>query len=407
MNTNVKTELLKIFEPELLEKILQSPIIEMPKNFSGESMQGGDGSIPILLEGKVSLHQRDSLGNEVKIYDINPAQSCIIAINSSLSHRTIAKTYVYAPEKSKMVMIPKEKSEFWFDEYKSWRRFVVNLYGKRLKELLSKHNAVSEQKVAIEERNEKITASINYAKRIQQAVFPSEEFLKNAGWDYFIYFEPRDIVSGDFYWIAKEGEKITIAAADATGHGVPGAFMSLLGIAYLNEMKELISEDDLAPNIILEKLRQKIKVSLNQTGKDGEAKDGMDIAMCTIDTKTRMLQYSGAHNPVYIFREETGEFIEIKSDRQPIGIHLRERPFTNHEIQLKKGDVFYIFSDGYVDQFGGKRGGKFKTKQFKEILQSIYKENMNEQKKMLNEIFQNWKGNLDQIDDVLVIGVRV
>ena len=408
--TSVDFNILKdIFEPELLEKVMSFPMLEIPENFSSEGHEAKQnaGDIHIVIQGQVSLFQKDTLGNQVKIYDVRPGESCIVGLNSSLNSKgTFNKTFFKAVKKSKSIVIPKEYSKLWFDEYKTWRQFVLNLYSERLSELLIQHNAVSEQNVAIEGQNKKITDSINYAKRIQQAVFPTEIHFKNAAWDYFILFKPRDIVSGDFYWITEEQNLMIIAAADATGHGVPGAFMSLLGIAYLNEIKELIAEKKLTPNLILDELRARIKYSLKQKGENNEAKDGMDIALCSIDMDTNKLIYSGAHNPLYVFKKNS-EFIELKSDRQPIGIHLKEKPFTKQEIQLEKGDVFYMFSDGYIDQFGGSEGSKFKSRQFKEFLKSIHSQDMTSQKNLLDKKFYEWKGDLEQVDDILIIGVRI
>nr|HQH41893.1 SpoIIE family protein phosphatase [Bacteroidales bacterium] len=191
------------------------------------------------------------------------------------------------------------------------------------------------------------------------------------------------------------------AAADCTGHGVPGAFMSMLGVTLLNEIVN--KEDTFQASLILDKLRENVKSTLSQTGKEDEAKDGMDIALCVADTQNKILQFAGANNPLYILRE--GELIEYKGDNMPIGIHAgEERPFTNHIIEVQSDDKFYIFSDGFADQFGGPEGSKFKTKPFKRLLQQIYTYPMEKQHEILFDTFLQWKGNLDQVDDVLVIG---
>lgn len=253
-------------------------------------------------------------------------------------------------------------------------------------------------------QKKQITDSIEYASRIQTAVLPPAEFISGIIPEHFILYKPRDIVSGDFYWISQKEGKTIVAAVDCTGHGVPGAFMSMLGFAFLNE---IVNKDlELKPNIILNNLREYIKESLHQTGQENEAKDGMDIALCVIDQQSDTLQFSGAYNSLLLIRNN--EIITLKADRMPIGIHLSEKKsFTNHEITTQKGDNIYIFSDGYIDQFGGKDDRKFKIKPFKELLLSIQGKAMSEQKKILEKRYSEWKGNHEQIDDVLVIGVHL
>jgi len=269
---------------------------------------------------------------------------------------------------------------------------------KRDNELLEK------QKEEIEKQKEEITDSIIYAKRIQTAVLPPSSWVEENLPEHFILFRPRDIVSGDYYWMNKVDNKIIVAAADCTGHGVPGAFMSMLGVSFLNE---IVNKNNIVqPNIILNQLRSQVKHTLDQTGKEGEAKDGMDIALCVIDFDNMILQYAGAYNSLYLFRK--GELIEIKADRMPIGIHIREKEsFTNNEMALEKGDTLYIFSDGYADQFGGEKGGKFKTKNFKKLLADIQPKTMKEQHTILDKNIDDWRGDIEQIDDILVLGIRV
>jgi serine phosphatase RsbU (regulator of sigma subunit) len=263
---------------------------------------------------------------------------------------------------------------------------------------------VVRQKEEIAEQKEDIEASIHYAKRIQKAVVPNDEVASKILPEHFILWKPRDIVSGDFYWLTEMDGKTIIVAADCTGHGVPGAFMSMLGVSFLNEIVANLGLED--AGIVLDQLRNKVKSTLSQTGKEGEAKDGMDIAVCIFDPKTKMLQYSGAYNPLYLIRNN--EILETKADKMPIGIYIKEKEhFTNHQIQLKKNDTIYIFSDGYVDQFGGEKSGKFKPRRFKELILSMQKEKLEKQKEILDENIENWKGNNEQVDDILVIGIRV
>lgn len=255
----------------------------------------------------------------------------------------------------------------------------------------------------IEEKNTEITDSIRYALRIQEAVLPQEELFKKFMPKHFIFFRPKDIVSGDFYWMTQKDHLSVIVAADCTGHGIPGAFMSMLGISFLNA---IIGEmEKPKANEILEQLRAQIIKSLHQTGKEGEAKDGMDIALCVFNNKTNELEFAGAYNALYHIRN--GELIEIKADRMPIAIHWNEDPpFISHKLQIENGDTIYLFSDGYADQFGGPKGKKFMYKQFKNLLLSIQDFSMEKQKDILAEKFDKWKGELSQVDDVILMGIR-
>ncbi|MCK4664123.1 MAG: SpoIIE family protein phosphatase [Bacteroidales bacterium] len=277
-------------------------------------------------------------------------------------------------------------------------------------ELQTKNELLDEQKQTIQKtfntieiKNKNITASINYASRIQTAMLPDKDFLNLFPYRYFILFKPRDIVSGDFYWMKKIDKKIIIVAADCTGHGVPGAFVSMLGIAFLNEIVNKKEVKTAAQ--ILEELRTQVKISLNQTDPDSGTKDGMDIALCIIDTQTNLLQFAGAYNPLYIIRNN--ELIEIKATRNPIGIYIKEKPFADNEIQLQNYDKIYLFSDGYVDQFGGEKNTKFLTKRFKQLLLDISSSPLEEQKQILNTNIEKWKKDIVQNDDMLIIGFEI
>jgi len=282
-------------------------------------------------------------------------------------------------------------------------------------EISAQRDLAAKQRDLISEQKEELTDSIHYAYRIQSAVIPSDDYISELLSDYFILYKPRDIVSGDFYWIGKQNNKIIVLAADCTGHGVPGAFMSMLGVAFLNEIVN--KENITSPAKILNRLRENIIKALKQKGQEGEAQDGMDVAAITIDTKTNKLEYSGANNPLYIITDRTltkDENIsgldglhEIKANKQPVAIHIKMNPFTNHEIDLQKGDTIYMFSDGYADQFGGPYGKKFKYKPFKRLLLENINKPMNEQKEVLENRFDEWKGDLDQIDDVVIVGIKI
>ncbi len=271
-------------------------------------------------------------------------------------------------------------------------------------EIEAQRDEIERQRDIVVKQKQEITDSIQYASRIQRALLPPPETLDKALPDYFVLNKPRDIVSGDFYWMTEKDGKILIAAADCTGHGVPGAFMSMLGVSFLTEISA--HQDAENADKILNMLRDYVMSSLRQTGKDQEAKDGMDIAMCIIDFKAMKMQYAGAYNPLYLIREK--ELNQVKADKMPIGIHFKGNvPFTNNEIDIKKGDIFYIFSDGYVDQFGGNKGRKFMAKRFKEILLENHEKPMNQQKDILNNTIEKWKGDHEQVDDMLVIGFKI
>jgi serine phosphatase RsbU (regulator of sigma subunit) len=265
---------------------------------------------------------------------------------------------------------------------------------------------VVKQKEELEEKNKDITDSINYAKRIQEAILPPMEMCKDLFPESFILFHPRDIVSGDFYWFAEKNGKRLIAAVDCTGHGVPGAFMSMIGNSFLNE---IVNERGITqPDLILNKLRDQVIHSLKQSEAENRANDGMDISLLCFEEKQGRLsaQWAGANNSLWLIRD--GICIPYHPDKRPISYSRgQELPFTNHSIDLQKGDLLYIFSDGFADQFGGDRGKKFKYKQLQEVLLSIRNEAMHIQEKRLLQAFNNWKGALEQVDDVLIIGVRV
>lgn len=281
---------------------------------------------------------------------------------------------------------------------------LEQIVKERTLEVVKQKEEIELQRDEISEKNKSITDSIAYASRIQTAVLPSTEYAKEILPEHFILFRPRDIVSGDFYWMTQKDNLLVVIAADCTGHGVPGAFMSMLGVSFLNE---IVNRHNITTaSGILNNLRTDIKKTLGQEGKEGEAKDGMDIALCIVDLDNMKMQYAGAYNPLYMFRNN--ELVEVKADRMPIGIYIKEKDsFTNHEIELQKGDVFYIFSDGFQDQFGGKEGMKFKTKNFKQLLLTIHQKPMAEQRDILDNTIDEWRGEWEQVDDIIILGIRV
>lgn len=257
------------------------------------------------------------------------------------------------------------------------------------------------QRDQIAYQNKHITDSIMYAKRIQTALLPSLELFSDK-LEHFVLYKPLDIVSGDFYWVSKQDNIQIVIAADCTGHGVPGAFMSMLGVSLLNE---IVNEKHIImPDQIIELLRQDVIRSLKQVADEDTVKDGMDISICTIDFDRNILWFAGANNPLYLVRN--GELLHYRADKMPVAIHYKMSPFTLHKIDLQKGDAFYILSDGYADQFGGPSEKKFMTTQLRKLLVEVAGEPMLKQGEMLNNIFESWKGTNPQVDDVILIGVR-
>ena len=254
----------------------------------------------------------------------------------------------------------------------------------------------------IGQQQKTIKDSIRYARTIQNSLLPSPDILKEKLPDHFILYKPRDIVSGDFYWFSEQKNHYYIAAADCTGHGVPGAFMSMLGMA---QMSDIVNKyPDIDPDSLLNELRSRIIQTLSQPDDPGTAKDRMDLLVCKIDSQNSRMLFAGANSPLYLVRNK--ELTEYKTDRMPVSVHIMMQPFTGHEISLQPGDNIYLFSDGYADQFGGPNGKKFKHLPFKNLLISISDREMHEQGLQLDREFEQWKGDMDQVDDVLVIGLK-
>ena len=263
---------------------------------------------------------------------------------------------------------------------------------------------IVEQKHLIEEKNKEITDSIHYAQKIQHTLLASQSLLNDNLKDYFVFFKPKDIVSGDFYWAAKHETGFLIITADCTGHGVPGAFMSLLSISYLNEItkEQKITQPDKVFNL----LRDKIISNFDSDNSEHERKDGMDAVICNYNFNSNRLQFAAANNPLWLMRN--GELLEYKPDKMPVGrAAVENKPFNLQELQLEKGDIIYTLTDGYADQFGGPKGKKFMYKQMKELIVSISHLPMQEQKEKLESEINAWKGNTEQVDDILVIGIRI
>lgn len=284
-------------------------------------------------------------------------------------------------------------------------RRISRRYEKKIEE---QNKLLGIKNTTLQEQKEEIEAGIQYASRIQAALLPPRAMIRKELPRHFIVWKPRDIVSGDFYWFKRIDDNIIFVAADSTGHGVPGAFMSMLGIAFMNE---IITEDShhsstCKTNVILNDLRSKLKVTLRQSDEKSGTKDGYDLSLLMLNTKTLDLSFSGANNSIYIVRD--GEQITLDADRMPVGVHRRDdKSFTRQDFQMQKGDMIYMASDGFEDQFGGGKNRKYLKKKFRDFLLKISDEPVDKQKQLIQTEFNNWKGDQDQVDDVLVTGIRV
>jgi serine phosphatase RsbU (regulator of sigma subunit) len=288
--------------------------------------------------------------------------------------------------------------------FRFWIRQFFNLSREnREREMFARQIMLQKEELTL--KNKSITDSINYAKRIQTAMLPPYKLFKSIFSSSFILFMPKDIVSGDFYWVNKLGNKIFISAVDCTGHGVPGAFMSIIGFELFRKITNI--EGLSRPSDILNRLND----DFHEIFKDIDnvvLRDGMDVAFCSIDKKDMILEFAGAFNPLYLIRDN--KITEIKGDRFAIGldeVNFREQTFKNHLIPIQKGDIIYIFSDGFADQFGGPDGKKYKYRRFRHLLLNLHQLPMEKQHEILENNVMEWRGEQDQVDDILVIGIKI
>ena len=382
----------------------------------GELLRNMQNTTGGKLDNYSIVRTNDEIGELTENYNIMTEKlgayiSHIAKMNEELEEKVKQRTKKIEAQKQKIEM-QKAEVEAQRDEIEQQRDYVI-----KQRDIVAHHKRA-------------ITDSIEYAGNIQRALLPPKEQLNLYLKEYFILYKPKDIVSGDFYWFYKKknhDNKLLIAAADCTGHGVPGAFLSMLGISYLNEI--VIDKDVFNPATILNQLRDKIIKSLHQTGEAGKSKDGIDIALCSIDFENLIIEFAGAYNPLYIIREnfdknllneykdkadyivtnyKNSTLIEIKADKIPIGVSPKKmNTFSLKRFPLMKGDELFLFSDGYVDQFGGSKRLKFLYKRFKESLAEMYGIKMNEKKEKLETIHKKWKGDEKQIDDILIIGIKI
>jgi serine phosphatase RsbU (regulator of sigma subunit)/HAMP domain-containing protein len=291
------------------------------------------------------------------------------------------------------------------DDLAENERFLEEKVRQRTAEVVKQKEEIDQQKEQLEEYFLQVTDSIKYAQKIQEAILPPESYVRKLLPDSFIFYRPKDIVSGDFYWLGEAEDRVYFAAVDCTGHGVPGAFMSIVGY---NQLKQaVITTNGGSPAEILDHLNIGVSETLHQKDENSTSKDGMDVAICSLNHKTKELQYAGAFNPLYLLRD--GKIVQTKGDKFPIGSFLDGATpnFTNHKLQLLEGDILYIFSDGYADQFGGPRGKKMMYKKFRDTLIANSQKDLSVQKDLLRDHLYDWMGEEEQVDDILVIGVKV
>lgn len=290
------------------------------------------------------------------------------------------------------------------DELAETERILEQKVKERTEEVVQQRDELEKQRLKLEELYKDVTDSIRYAKRLQYSILPPQDKIAKVCPQSFVLFKPKDIVSGDFYWFEEMDGKSFCSAVDCTGHGVPGAFMSLVGANGLNAAVR--EHHTLSPGAILNELNNFVFESLNKSTEGIDVRDGMDLSLIAIDYDKMELEFAGANNPLYLIRND--EFIIIKADKLPIGsFEPGEEEYTSHRVKLEKGDAIYLFSDGYADQFGGKKGKKFLYKNFREQLMSIHKKPMDEQENYLKTTIEDWQGPYEQVDDILVIGIRI
>lgn len=344
----------------------------------------------------MALHQnrnliQQAIDEERKMYLIGSILAgLIIAIFATLVSRFISSRYEQKIEGQNIQL----------------RELNAEIYQQK-EEINTQKEQIEEQFVVVNKQKDQITASIKYASRIQQAMLPFKNKIETFFTESFILYKPRDIVSGDFYWFMSEDNYAVYVAADCTGHGVPGAFMSMLGIAFLNEIVaqkfEQIKDGSLTSNQILETMKEKVIASLKQD--NTENKDGMDLALCIVDKNKNEISYSGANNQlVYV---KNNEIIEIKADKMPIGTYYTDKKFVEHKLTDINNTTFFMFSDGFADQFGGEKKTKFMKKNMYQLFVDNSKKTLDEINKTLDEKFNEWKKDTEQVDDVLVVGFRV
>lgn len=348
----------------------------------------------------------DRLRNYVLVVLLVVIGSVLIAFYlSSRLQLLISKPLLFLTYKAREISVNKDYSirirKYTNDEVGA----LIDSFNEMLVEIEKQSQTIYDQLGLITQVNKQMTDSINYAKRIQEAILPDLKLLSKFIPESFVLYKPKDIVSGDFYWYYKRGPELLVASVDCTGHGVPGAFMSLIGTNVLNRVVNLL--DDLEVDNILNRLNAGVKIALKQDRVDSETQDGMDIALAKINLETKEVCFAGANRPLYYFKN--GTFKEIKGDKYPIGGNQFDEDilFERKTIQLEEGDMIYLFSDGFPDQFGGNNDKKYSYRRMRDILKKNHDKSMSEQENALDMSFQKWKGASEQTDDVLVMGFKM
>ncbi len=416
--------------------------VELPYTFNNLKFKfiGTSKSIPSKVKYQYKLNKNDNWTDVINTNEVNipflPNGNYVLYVRSSNDEGVWDTT----PAKLEFIVsTPFYKTTWFIISAIIFGIILIILFVKYREVQLRKEKEILEEKVVertqevvkqkeiVEEKNKDITDSINYARNIQRALLPSDEFSDDKLKNSMIFFRPRDIVSGDFYWVSHKPNRTFISAADSTGHGVPGAFMSMLGLAFLDEIVD--KNPMFNPAQILNNMRENIIKSLKQKGKSGEQKDGMDMSLCMLDWENKKLEFAGANNPLYLVSKDKDKIItickqekqtivpvlegenaynlfEIKADKMPIGYYIKTDDFTNYSLDLKHDDTIYMFSDGLPDQFGGPKGKKFKYKPFKRLLLSLEDYKMEERENVMDKVFTEWVEGYEQIDDVIVLGVK-
>lgn len=404
----------EIEQKEIVLLAKQKELERQSREISGQTREIARQKQMIALQQQEVAAQRDTLATQradiaLKLQEINDKQKVINEQENKIKVQleSIEKQKIFLFAALFVLLLLSFLAYYIYRGYKIKKEANIKLE--------EKNRTITAQKVEIEKQRDlaetqrdqiayqkkHITDSIMYAKRIQTALLPSLELFSDEI-DHFVLYKPLDIVSGDFYWVSRKENLQIVIAADCTGHGVPGAFMSMLGVTMLNEIVN--GKGIVMPDQIINNLRDEIIKSLKQSIDEDRVKDGMDMTISVIDYDKNKLWFAGANNPLIFIRND--ELESIRGDKMPVAIHYRMNPFTLHEIDLKKGDCIYMFSDGYGDQFGGPKQKKFMIKHLKEKLMEYHKLPMIEQGKKLDEAFEEWKGNSPQVDDVILIGIR-
>ncbi len=336
-------------------------------------------------------------------------EAIIQAINSGGVYRYITKPWDENELKMTFsgaykLYLAEENNRLLFKQLQQKVLEQENIIEERTKNIHKQKQFLELQNKIISNKNKDLLDSIRYAKRIQEAILPSDATMNSFLKECFLYYAPKDIVSGDFYWIDKQGDDILLAVVDCTGHGVPGAFMSILGYNLLNDTARIGT-----PGLMLNAINKGLYKALynNDKEEDKYIKDGMELALLKFNTQSLCLEFAGANTRLYILREN--EFMEIEGDSEPLGAFYgtKERNYNNYTIQLQKNDMVYMFTDGYIDQFGGPKNKKFLNKRFKELLCEIFRLPMKEQRQKLEETIYTWRGDNEQVDDMLILGLKV